>query len=641
MSAKLFEAARIGTLTLRNRIVMPPMLMGYGDPEGRVTPRMVDYLEERARGGVGMVIVEAVGIRMEGRVFPCSINCFEESHLPGLTELASAIKKHGARAAIQIGDGGRNTRPELTGGARPVAPSPIATHKRDQPHVLTTEEVRDFVMKFANTAALAKRAGFEGIEIHAAHVYFLHQFLSARSNVRTDRYGGSLEKRCQILVEIVEESRKLIGADFPFWVRINGDDAGDENGITIEQAVQIARICERAGYDAISVSCGGSHYEKSMASVYFKPGYLVPYAQEIKKAVKVPVIVVGRLDARLAERIVGEGQADLVAIGRGVMVDPELPRKAQEGRHADIRPCLSCMNCVHRGVLRDTPITCAVNPALGREAEFRLVPAEKKRRVVVVGSGPAGLEAAEVAAARGHEVTLLGAGNELGGEFRLSGAAPQKGPVFTWIEFMRGRLAKLGVTVRLGTEATAPLVAELRPDVVLVATGPLGGPVRSAVATPAAGRVVRLQDVLAGRAEVGASAVILGDDQMAVETADLLSEKGKRVAVVGGGRKLAPSMLNIIRNVLLRKLAEKQVEQLTETRVGAIGPSGVEVFGKDGQRRTLEASTVVLGNDYRVDAGLVSAISASVPAVHLVGGCRLAGDHQDAIHDGFHVARAI
>jgi 2-enoate reductase len=299
------------------------------------------------------------------------------------------------------------------------------------------------------------------------------------------------------------------------------------------------------------------------------------------------------------------------------------------------------MNCVHRGVLRDTPITCAVNPAMGREAELRLVPAEQKRHVVVIGGGPAGLEAAEVAAARGHQVTLLSGGKELGGEFRLTGAAPQKGPVSSWIEFMRGRLAKLGVTVRLGTEATSKLVEEAKPDVVLVATGPLGGPVRSALAGEVKGRVVRLQDVLAGRAEAGARVVILGDDQMAVEAADLLSEKGKKVAVVGAGRKLAPAMLNIIRNVLLRKLADKQVELLTETRVGAIGASGVEVVGKDGQRRTLEASTVVLGNDYRVDAELVSAISAKVPAVHLVGGCRLAGDHQDAIHDGFHVARVI
>lgn len=639
--AKLFEAARIGTLTLKNRIVMPPMLMGYGTPEGHVTQRMKDYLEERARGGVGMVIVEAVGIRMEGRVFPCSINCYDETHLPGLTELASVIKKHGARAAIQIGDGGRNTRPELTGGAHPVAPSPIATHKREQPHVLTTDEVRGFVMKFANTAALAKRAGFEGIEIHAAHVYFLHQFLSGASNVRTDRYGGSLEKRCQILVEIVEESRKLVGEDFPFWVRINADDAGDANGITIEQAVQIAQICERAGYDAISVSCGGSHYEKSMASVYYKPGYLLPSAQQIRQAVKIPVIAVGRLDARLAERAVAEGQADFVAIGRGLMVDPELPRKAQEGRHADIRPCVSCMNCVHRGVLRDTPIACAVNPALGREAELRLVPAEKKRHVVVVGGGPAGLQAADVAATRGHQVTLVNGGDVLGGEYRLTGAAPCKGPVSSWIEFMRARLAKLGVAVRLGTEATATLVADLRPDVVVMATGPLGGPRRSALSRPVTGRVVRLHDVLAGRADVSASVVILGDDNMAVETADLLSEKGKKVAVVGAGRKLAPAMLNIIRGPLLRRLTEKNVEQLTEAQVGAIGASGVEVIGKDGQRRTLEAATVVLGNHYQVDAELVSAISAKVPVVHLVGGCRLAGDHQDAIHDGFHVARVI
>ncbi len=639
MAAKLFEAASIGKLSIRNRLVMPPMLMGYGSAEGYVTQRMLDYFEERAKGGVGMVIVEAVGIRFEGKVYPYFINCYDETHLPGLTQLADVIKKHGATAAIQIADGGRNTREELT-GERPIAPSPIATHKRDQPRVLTTEEVRAFVMRFVNAIVIAKRAGFDGVEIHAAHVYFLNQFLSAISNIRTDAYGGSIEKRARILVEIVEEARKLVG-DYPIWVRINAEEPGEENGITIDQAKQIAQIAERAGYDAISVSSGGSHYEATIGSMYFPRGYLVPFAEQIKQVVNIPVIAVGRIDARLAEQVVAEGRADFVAIGRGLMVDPELPRKAQEGRYDDIAPCLSCLNCVHRGVLRDTPITCSVNAALGREAELKLLPAETKRNVLVIGGGPAGLEAARVAATRGHKVTLVHSGEALGGEFRLVGAAPQKEPILGWIDYMTKQLAKHKVSVRVKTEASAKLVEEIKPDVLIVATGPEGGGRQGRTSASPKDRVVRLQDVLAGRAEIGGRVVILGDDAMAAETADLLSEQGKNVTLVGAGRKIAPAMLNLIRSVLLKRLSDKNVVQMTGTQVGAISATGVEVIGKDSQRQTLAADTIVLGNAYKADTELLSAVGSKVSALYLIGGCRRAGDQQDAIADGYTVARLI
>lgn len=639
MAAKLFEAASIGKLSIKNRLVMPPMLMGYGSADGYVTQRMLDYFEERAKGGVGMVIVEAVGIRFEGKVYPYFINCYDDTHLPGLTTLADVIKRHGARAAIQIADGGRNTRPDMT-GEQPIAPSPIATFKRDQPRVLTTEEVRGFVRRFAASISLAKKAGFDGVEIHAAHVYLLNQFLSAASNIRTDAYGGSLEKRARILVEIVEEARKLVGDEFPIWVRINAEETGEENGITVDQAAQIAMIAERAGYDAISVSSGGSHYESTIASMYFDPGYLVPAAHRIRQAVTIPVIAVGRIDARLAEQVIAEGKADFVAIGRGLMVDPELPRKAQQGRYSDIAPCLSCLNCVHRGVLRDTPITCSVNPALGRESELRLTPAAVVRHVAVVGGGPAGLEAARVAASRGHRVTLIHDGDKLGGQFRLAGAAPRKESFLAWLDYMTLQLARHEVCVRLGTEASANLIAELEPDVLLVASGPLGAPCRGAVSAPA-GRIIRLQDALAGRAEIGATVAIFGEDAMAAETADLLSEQGKTVTLVSPGRKIAPAMLNLIRSMLLARLSDKKVLQLTNMQLGAISGAEVEIVAVDGQRRTIGADTVILGNEYRADTGFLSSVRDKVPALYLIGGCRLIGDQQDAIADGYKVARLI
>lgn len=641
MSASLFEPASIGKLVIKNRLVLPPMLMGYSTADGYVTQRMKDYYEERARGGVGMVIVEAAGVRFEGKVFPYSINCYDETHLPGLRELALVIKKHGSVAALQLGDGGRNTRQELT-GAEPIAPSPIPTHKRAQPRVLTVEDIREFVMRFARSTQLAKQAGFEGVEIHAAHVYFLNQFLSEASNSRTDDYGGSVEKRARIIVEIVQEARKLVGPDYPIWIRINAEEPGDENGITIDQMLQIAKIAERAGYDAISLSSGGSHYEASMGSTYFADGYLTPYAAQLKSVVKVPVIAVGKIDARLAEKVVQQGQADFVAIGRGLMVDPELPIKAQQGRLYEIMPCTACMNCVHRGVLRDMPITCAVNPALGREEEFRLVPAQRTANVVVIGAGPAGLESARVAATRGHKVTVFDSAQQVGGHLGLLGAAPNKEPVKAWIDYMGQRLPQLGVNVMLGIQATAGTVADLAPDAVICAFGLASMQRKMSTGVRPGQRVVHLQDVLAGGASgLGQRVIILGDDTMAAECADLLSESGRSVSIVVRGRKIAPEMLAIVRNVLEKRLAAKKVVQIRGSGVGAITPEGVEIIAADGSTQQMAVDTVILGNDYLVDPEFISALSRSTPKVYVVGGSRNIDDQQDAIADAYGVARAI
>lgn len=634
---QLFEPGQIGKLSIRNKLIMPPMLMGYASADGYVTDRMVDYYEERAKGGVGMVIVEALGVRKAGKVFPFSTDCFDESHLPGLSRLASAIKKHGARAAVQIGDGGRNTRPELT-GEQPIAPSPIPTHKRDQPRVLTVEDIRDFVQKFANSIHLAKRAGFEGAELHGCHVYFLNQFLSAACNSRTDQYGGSVENRARILVEIIEAARKLVGQDFPIWVRLNAEEPGETIGITIEQTMEISQICERAGFDAISVSCGGAHYEASMGSMYFDEGYLVPFAEKIKQVVSIPVIVVGRIPVQLAQKVIADKRSDFVAIGRGLMVDPELPRKAQQGKFSDIMPCTACMNCVHRGVLRDTPITCAVNPALGRERELALTPAPSRKRVLVIGGGPAGLEAARVTARRGHQVTLVEAGKQLGGQMRLMGVAPHKEPMIVYIDYMAGQLAKLEVDVRLETCASTQLVDQIKPDVVIVATGQTPRFDASAQAT---GHIIRLQDLLSGKAKAGSRVAIIGDDDMAAESADLLSEQGKAVTIAYPGRKLAPAVLNLIRSVLLRRLSDKKVVQMGETQLVAVAGKSVIVAPKEGQQQTIDADTIILGNNFSVDTGLLSQIAGKVERIHILGGGRNVGDYQDAIAGAYAVARVV
>lgn len=639
MSAKLFEPGKIGNMTINNRIVMPPMLMGYGSEDGYVTQRMKDYFEARAEGGTGLVIVEAVGIRFGGKVFPYFVNCYDESHLPGLTELANVIKKHGARAAVQLADGGRNTRPELT-GEQPMGPSPVATHKRQQPKEMTHQDIADMVGRFIHAMKMLQQAGFDGVEIHAAHVYLFNQFLSRGMNFRTDEYGGSLENRCRILKEIYEEGRKQVGNEFPIWVRINATEPGVKDGIEIEEAKEIAAHLEEIGYEAISVTAGGENYEATMASSYYEPGYLMDYAAEIKKVVNVPVIAVGRLNATLGEKYLSEGKADFIAIGRGLLVDEELPKKAKEGKHSDIVPCIACMTCVHRGVWRDTPITCAVNPALGREKELALEPAEKARNIVVVGAGPAGLEASMVAAKRGHKVTLFNNSGKPGGKFNLLTVAPKKAAFKSWLSFMDNQLKKYNVDIKAETQATFEAIRSLNPDVVILATGmhPIVD-VEGSATGPA--NIVTLEEVLSGKANVGENVTIVGNDGLSCEAADFISEQGKKVTVVCDKQKYAIEVLKLIRNELLSRLAAKNAIILTEAFLGAVTDSSVEVSNINGERQTIPTDTLVLGNDYRVDLDLCRSLRNSGVTSYLIGGCRGLKEQIDAVMDGYKVGRQI
>lgn len=627
MYSKLLEPGYIGKMKIKNRIVVPPMLMGYGSEEGYVTEQMLDYFEKRAEGGAGMVICEVVGIRYEGKVFPYFVNCYDETHVPGLAELAARIKKHGARAAIQIGDGGRNTRSELTGEI-PIGVSAIPTYKRETPRELTTSEVEEFVAKFANAAYLLKKAGFEGVEMHAAHVYLLNQFLSPLTNVRTDKYGGSLKKRCRVLVEIIEECRKLVGPDFPIWIRINQAEPGDEGGLELKDAIEIAKICEKAGYDAIHVSSGGNHYETTMASMYFPHGYLIDPTAEIKKAVNIPVIAVGRMTPQIGNKAINEGKADFIAFGRGSMVDPEFPNKLAAGNADDIMMCMNCMTCVARGVFRDKPIVCAINPVLGKEREYALNPAAISKKVMVVGAGPAGLQAAKRAVERGHKVTLVDSDSELGGQLRLMGMAPKKGPIKVWIDYMGRQLKKAGVDIELGTEA-ASAVRENTPDAVIVATGMQAG------ISHDKGSIVTLKGAMAGNALLGETVAIVGGDQMALEAADILSEQGKKVTIFTDNRKFAPAYLDLVKNRILERLAFKNASMLKQVRLESITATGVRIADKKGVIQEVKADTVILGNEYHVDTDLLSSLRDKGSVMYLVGGCRSLNEQIDAVADGF------
>lgn len=641
MLDNLFSPGKIGTLEIKNRIIMPPMLVGMGSTDGFVTDQMIAYYEERAKGHPGMIVVEATGFRPGGvgRCFVYYIDAGEDKYLPQLTKLADTIKKYGVRAAIQFGDGGRETRRSLT-GEQPIAPSAIATRKRETPREMTKDDIKWIIEMIANTAKNVQKCGFEGIELHGAHVYMLSQFLSAATNKRTDEYGGSVENRCRIVVEAIQAIKQTIGQNFPVWVRFNVQEYYTPDGIDINQSMQIAQILEKAGSDAISLSSGDSHYVRSMAGFYIEPGYLLPKAAKIKSVVKVPVIAVGRLTAQMGEEALKAKQADFIAIGRGLIVDPLLPDKAKEGRFEDIAPCIACLQCSNRAIMRDAPTTCTVNAAVGLEREWAIKPTSKPKNVAIVGAGPAGLEAARVAALIGHKVTVYEKEKNVGGSLILQAVPPCKETINGLINYLNTQLSKSKVKIELGKEATASLLLKQKPDTVIVATGAskcnTGDPSKDDGVTTAAALYLK-------KSKVGKSAIIVGDDRMALEAADFLTENGVTTTIVSTKtyKGMAQGMLVALKVLLKERLDEKKVKLIEEVKYGAITRKGIKVNTPDGVWQELAADTIVFTDAAAVNTNLLSELRKNVAETFVIGDAVIHQEHQDAIFDGSRVARLI
>jgi 2,4-dienoyl-CoA reductase-like NADH-dependent reductase (Old Yellow Enzyme family)/thioredoxin reductase len=641
---KLFEPGSIGNVRLKNRVIKAPQHTGLGNPDGSITDRMLRYYKSVASGGVGMVIVEYAWIDNDAsRASPCQLGIAGVDHIPGLSLLAQTIQANGARAAIQISHAGRQ-RFTLE---RPKAPSAVPWEELyaagcPAPQALTFDEILQIVKSFGQATKRAQIADFDMVEIHACHGYLISNFLSPRTNKRTDWYGGSLENRMRFLLEVVAEIKGQVGPEYPVCVRVSGTDY-EPDGTTIEETVELCRRLEAMGVAAIHMS-GGNHHQTihEVSPMGMSLAHNVWAAAAVKKEIAIPVIASGSINLPgLAQRILLEGKGDFIGLGRPLWADPEWPLKAMQGRLGDIRPCIRCNDgCLARGDHQAKTVSCSVNVAVCREDEFEITKAEHSRNVAVVGGGPAGMEAARVCALKGHQVTLYEK-RELGGAL-LEAAIPEfKAPdLKPLVEYFRTQMKKLKIRV-ISEEATLESIKDGGYDAVIVAAGatPLTLEDVQGITHP---KVTSASQVLHGEAALGHTIAVIGGGLVGAEVGLFLAEQGKEVAFV---EMLDTFMNNITfdeKLVYEERFKSLTVSVHTGRRLESVSDDGIVVVDRFGVRATIAVDTVVLAAGFRPNRELFDSLTRdSEVLVFEAGDCVRPRKIFDAIHDGHLAAKLL
>jgi 2-enoate reductase len=657
---KLFEPISIGNVKIKNRIAMAPIgLVGLRHPNGSLKQRGIDYYIERAKGGVGLIITGLFKVEEQIDVSLRFSQLVRPSLSESLGELCEALHALGTKLFVQLTAGfGRVSMPAMFDD-RPVSASavPYLSDPSITCRALETAEVGEIVAAFGEAAEIVAFSGADGIELHGHEGYILDQFTTALWNKRTDKYGGNLARRLTFPVEILKEIRKRVGDDFPVQYRfglkhymkgLNSSALKDEDfveaGRDIGEGLEMARLLEEAGFNSLHVDAGcyDSWYWPH-PPVYQEYGLMVDMAAKAKEVVKIPVMAVGRLDLpELAEKVIAEGKADMIALGRGLLADPYWPVKVAEGRTEDIRPCLGCHDGCMGRLATGRPLSCAVNPACGREKIYQLSQAVKRRKVLIVGGGVAGMEAARVTSIRGHEVVLYEKDKALGGHLIEASVPEFKAPVKKLLNWYINQLKNLNVKVVLGTEASEATINRESPDVVIIATGSI--PMIPDLPGVDNANMVTCIDLILGKIEAGNSVVIIGGGLIGCELALWLAKAGKKVTIVEQLPELMAGGIPVPRmnqEMLEDLLNMKKVDILTGTSVQEITEEGVIVSSEDFNNRLIYADTIVLATGLKSNDELYQKLAGKVANLYVLGDCKGPRNIMGAIWDAYEVGRSV
>ena len=672
--SKLFESTKIGSIEIKNRLAMSAMDLGF-TTEGSINKRFIDFYVERARGGVGLIVVGGCYPEMTGKVWKSIIGLDKDEYIPGLKKLTDTIHKYDTKIAAQILHGGRSAS-SFFSKTHPVSPSSLShINIKQRPHALTIPEIKKVIDGYVAATVRVKKGGFDAVEIHGGMGYLINQFLSRATNKRKDKYGGSLKNRIRFAKEIVVAIKEKVGKRYPVIFRLSGEDFV-EDGLKIDESVEIAKELEKAGVDAFNVSPGWHESRTPIMLMSIPRMSYIFLSEKIKDNVNVPVIGSVRInDLALAEEVIDNNQSDIVSIGRPLIADPELPKKYKRKQFEDIRRCIACNQGCFDSLLGFKSISCLYNVRAGRESELKIKKAKKKKKVMIIGGGPGGMEAARVAALRGHDVHLFEKTDVLGGQLRYAYIPPGREEIVNVISFLENQIKKLNVNIELSKKVDTVTINKLKPDVVIAATG--GVPLIPKITGIKEKNVVVAEDVFDNKVKVGKDVVIIGGGtigcEIALHTAKMgamdpevacfllknkvidgdkaveLTLKGKRnITILEMKNKIGGRFGISTRWVIMKQIVDAGINSITGIKVKNMSTKSIKekdkvciTYEDDKKDIKIFADTVIIAAGYKSNQDPTRKLNGKIDELYRIGDCVEVRTALEAIHEGFEVGLRI